>query len=66
MERSRILFEQLVSADGNVQAEAKSVTSVSGADEGTIHQTVVVKISQDGNSSSSSSSCSSSTAKRRD
>lgn len=56
MANSKVVIKKIISPDGKVIAEAKSVAITSDGGEGTINQTVVVKISQDGNSSSSSSS----------
>lgn len=61
MTKSKVVIQKIISPDGQVIAEAKSVTSTSSEDEGTVHQTVVVRVSQDGNSCSSSSSSSSTT-----
>lgn len=63
MTKSKVVIQKIISPDGRVIAEAKSVASTSNEDEGTVNQTVVVRVSQDGRSCSSSSSSSSTTVR---
>lgn len=56
MSHTRVFVKRMVSPDGKVIAEAKSVVTISGDQESTIDQTVSVNISSDSNSFSCSSS----------
>ncbi|HEY9767040.1 MAG TPA: hypothetical protein V6C71_00860 [Coleofasciculaceae cyanobacterium] len=50
MKRDRVVVKRVVSADGKIVAEAKSVAKASDADDSQINQSVSVNISSDNNS----------------
>ncbi|MEG4421664.1 hypothetical protein QUA70_24205 [Microcoleus sp. LAD1_D5] len=58
----KVVVKRIVSPDGKVIAEAKSVVEVSGDDRGEISQSVSVKVSSANSSSSNAKSSSSSSA----
>jgi hypothetical protein len=56
MERHEVVVKRLVSSDGKVVAEAKSVAKTSGNGQTEISHDISVNVSSDGNSSRSSQS----------
>ncbi|MEG4045520.1 hypothetical protein [Microcoleus sp. Pol17_C1] len=58
----KVVVKRLVSPDGKVIAEAKSVVEASGDDRGEISQSVSVKVSSNSSSSYAKSSSSSSSS----
>ncbi|MGI2901843.1 MULTISPECIES: hypothetical protein [Tolypothrichaceae] len=62
MTQHKVVVKRIVSPDGKVIAEAKSVVQTSGDDEGEISQSVSVHVSSGNSSSSYANSSSTSTS----